>query len=184
MARRSPRSVPGRASRWGCGPRPPRRRSASPRSGRSGWWRAASRSYSRSSRSRTMSMWRRPRNPQRKPKPSASEVSGSYESAASLRAGGRARRGGPRSCRCRSGKARRRPSAAPRGSRAAPRPRGAPAGRGVADPQPGDVLDPGDHVADLARRHPRRRPHLRGRRSRCRRCPPGWPASPLSAPLG
>ena len=44
----------------------------------------SSRSYSRSSRSRTMSMWRRPRKPQRKPNPSASEVSGSHDSAASL----------------------------------------------------------------------------------------------------
>ena len=32
---------------------------------------------SRSSRSRTISMWSRPRKPQRKPKPSAPEVSGS-----------------------------------------------------------------------------------------------------------
>ena len=38
---------------------------------------SSSRSYSRSSRSRTMSMCRRPRKPQRKPKPSAWEVSGS-----------------------------------------------------------------------------------------------------------
>jgi hypothetical protein len=36
-----------------------------------------SRSYSRSSRSCTISMWSRPRNPTRKPSPSASEVSGS-----------------------------------------------------------------------------------------------------------
>ena len=35
------------------------------------------RSYSRSSRSRTISMCSRPRNPQRKPKPSAPDVSGS-----------------------------------------------------------------------------------------------------------
>ena len=34
-------------------------------------------SYSRSRRSRTISMCRRPRNPQRKPKPSAPDVSGS-----------------------------------------------------------------------------------------------------------
>ena len=45
---------------------------------------SSSRSYSRSSRSRTMSMCSRPRKPQRKPNPSASEVSGSQESAASL----------------------------------------------------------------------------------------------------
>ena len=45
---------------------------------------SSSRSYSRSRRSRTMSMCSRPRKPQRKPKPSASEVSGSQESAASL----------------------------------------------------------------------------------------------------
>ena len=44
----------------------------------------SSRSYSRSSRSRTMSMCSRPRKPQRKPNPSASEVSGSHDSAASL----------------------------------------------------------------------------------------------------
>ena len=37
----------------------------------------SSRSYSRSRRSRTMSMCSSPRNPQRKPNPSASEVSGS-----------------------------------------------------------------------------------------------------------
>ena len=47
---------------------------------------SSDRSYSRSSRSRTMSMCSRPRKPQRKPKPSACEVSGSYESAASFRA--------------------------------------------------------------------------------------------------
>ena len=46
---------------------------------------SSSRSYSRSRRSRTMSMCSRPRKPQRKPKPSASEVSGSQLSAASLR---------------------------------------------------------------------------------------------------
>ena len=45
---------------------------------------SSSRSYSRSRRSRTMSMCRRPRKPQRKPKPRASEVSGSHESAASF----------------------------------------------------------------------------------------------------
>ena len=43
-----------------------------------------SRSYSRSSRSCTISMCRSPRNPQRKPKPSAVDVSGSYCSDASL----------------------------------------------------------------------------------------------------
>ena len=47
---------------------------------------SSSRSYSRSSRSRTMSMWSRPRKPQRKPKPSAWLVSGSQESAASFSA--------------------------------------------------------------------------------------------------
>ncbi len=47
---------------------------------------SSSRSYSRSRRSRTMSMCRRPRKPTRKPKPRASEVSGSQESAASLSA--------------------------------------------------------------------------------------------------
>ena len=47
---------------------------------------SSSRSYSRSRRSRTMSMCSRPRNPQRNPKPSAVEVSGSYDSEASLRA--------------------------------------------------------------------------------------------------
>jgi len=45
---------------------------------------SSSRSYSRSSRSRTMSMCSRPRKPQRKPKPSASLVSGSQLSAASF----------------------------------------------------------------------------------------------------
>src|SRR5208283_1336617 len=45
---------------------------------------SSSRSYSRSRRSRTMSMCRSPRKPQRKPKPSASEVSGSHDSAASF----------------------------------------------------------------------------------------------------
>ena len=45
---------------------------------------SSSRSYSRSRRSRTMSMCSSPRKPQRKPKPSASEVSGSHDSAASL----------------------------------------------------------------------------------------------------
>ena len=47
---------------------------------------SSSRSYSRSSRSRTMSMWSRPRKPQRKPKPSAWLDSGSYERAASFSA--------------------------------------------------------------------------------------------------
>ena len=46
---------------------------------------SSSRSYSRSRRSRTMSMCSSPRKPQRNPKPSASEVSGSQLSAASLR---------------------------------------------------------------------------------------------------
>ena len=46
---------------------------------------SSSRSYSRSRRSRTMSMCSSPRKPQRKPKPSASLVSGSQLSAASLR---------------------------------------------------------------------------------------------------
>ena len=41
------------------------------------------------------------------------------------------------------------------------RPAAACDGQRVADPQPGDVLDPGDHVADLAGAHPRRRSHLR-----------------------
>ncbi len=45
---------------------------------------SSSRSYSRSRRSRTMSMCNRPRNPHRNPNPSASEVSGSQLSAASL----------------------------------------------------------------------------------------------------
>ncbi len=43
-----------------------------------------SRSDSRSNRSRTMSMWSRPRKPQRKPNPSATDVSGSYWREASL----------------------------------------------------------------------------------------------------
>ena len=43
-----------------------------------------SRSNSRSSRSWTISMWSRPRKPQRKPKPSAAEVSGSKVNEASL----------------------------------------------------------------------------------------------------
>ena len=42
-------------------------------------------SNSRSSRSWTISMWSRPRNPQRKPKPSATDVSGSKKNAESLR---------------------------------------------------------------------------------------------------
>ena len=45
---------------------------------------SSSRSYSRSRRSRTMSMCSRPRNPQRKPKPSAWDVSGSQRSEASF----------------------------------------------------------------------------------------------------
>ena len=45
---------------------------------------SSSRSYSRSSRSRTMSMCSRPRNPHLNPNPSASEVSGSQLSAASF----------------------------------------------------------------------------------------------------
>ena len=45
---------------------------------------SSSRSYSRSRRSRTMSMCSSPRKPARKPKPSASELSGSHERAASL----------------------------------------------------------------------------------------------------
>ena len=44
----------------------------------------SSRSYSRSRRSRTMSMCSSPRKPQRKPKPRASDVSGSHASAASF----------------------------------------------------------------------------------------------------
>ena len=40
--------------------------------------------YSRSRRSRTMSMCSRPRKPHLKPKPSASDTSGSHDSAASL----------------------------------------------------------------------------------------------------
>src|SRR5207247_4498375 len=40
--------------------------------------------YSRSSRSWMISMWSNPRNPQRKPKPSASDVSGSYTKLASF----------------------------------------------------------------------------------------------------
>ena len=47
---------------------------------------SSSRSYSRSSRSRTMSMWSSPRKPQRKPNPSAWLVSGSHERAASFSA--------------------------------------------------------------------------------------------------
>ena len=42
------------------------------------------RSYSRSRRSRTISMCRSPRNPQRNPKPSAPDVSGSYVNDESL----------------------------------------------------------------------------------------------------
>src|SRR4029079_17618097 len=45
----------------------------------------SARSNSRSSRSRTISMCRRPRKPQRKPKPSACEVSRSVKSAARVR---------------------------------------------------------------------------------------------------
>ena len=150
-ARGSPRCAPGRACRSGCGPRRPRRRSASPRTRPIGIVAISSRSYSRSSRSRTMSMCSRPRKPQRKPKPSASEVSGSHDSAASLSvellervAQLRVVVGVDRE----QAAEHHRLDLAVAGQRLGRR-----VGLGrqrVADAQLRDVLDAGDHVADLA----------------------------------
>src|ERR1700750_2440078 len=108
-----------------------------------------SRSYSRSSRSRTMSMCSSPRKPTRKPKPSASLVSGSQGSAASLGGGfSRAQCGVVVAVDREDAAEHHRLDLAVAGERL---------GRlarlrreRVADAQLRDVLDPGDEVADLA----------------------------------
>ena len=109
-------------------------------------------SYSRRSRSWTISRCSRPRKPQRKPKPSATEVSGSYSSEASLSA-----QLGQRLAqqlvvaRRRSGRGPQNTIDLTRGSRAAAGSTGRRAvGDGVAHAHVGDVLDAGDDVADLA----------------------------------
>jgi hypothetical protein len=115
----------------------------------------SARSNSRSSRACTMSACSRPRKPQRKPKPSASLVSGSKLKAASLRRSfSSASRSGvvlgvgrveaaehDRHRRLEAG------MAAPAGGRR---------GHGVADLRVGDLLDAGGEPADLADAQPSR----------------------------